>query len=52
MNHEKIIKKDDGTYRVYCPRIEVYRDSHDCKTCSRFSKIDPVKGEIVCREQK
>jgi hypothetical protein len=52
MNYEKIIKKEYGTYRVYCPRIEVFRDAIDCKTCSRFRKIDPVAGQISCVEQK
>jgi len=52
MNTGKIIKTEDGKYRVYCSKIEEYRDSIDCKKCSRFKKIDPAICAVICREQK
>ena len=51
MNHEKIIKKDSN-YRVKCHKTDEFINVKECQDCSRFKRIDPVKSELICREQK
>jgi len=55
MNTEKIIKKElpgEDIFRVHCPKTKNYKDVSDCKSCSRFSRIDVVSGSVICRNQK
>jgi hypothetical protein len=39
-----------GVYRVNCHRTGQTRTVYDCKNCSKYISIDPVKAEIKCRE--
>ena len=45
------IENINGVLKVYCPRIDSYRDVHACETCSkRVGMPDPVKNIIKCKE--
>jgi len=52
MNTGKIIKKENGSFSVYCSKIEEFRNVSSCKKCTRFKKIDPVKAVVICKEHK